>query len=90
MTLAEDGGEAWSKGEGALQSCGSPSPERFESDPSSSSAKRFEVQCPRTKDGGKSRVEGKGGLAAAPTCPAGVCVVAGNLLASCFSLLLIS
>ena len=84
MTLAEDGGESWSKGKGALQSCGITSPERSESDPSSSSAKRFKVRCPRTEGGGKSRVEGKGGLAAAPTCPAGVSVVAGNMLTSCF------
>ena len=90
MTLAEDGGESRSEGEGVLQPCGSPSPEWSESDPSSSSAKRFKVPCPRTEVGGKCRVEGEGALAAAPACPAGVCVVAGDLLASCFSLLLIS
>ena len=78
--MAEDGGESRREGEGAPQPCGIPLTERSESNPRRLFTKRFGVLCPRSECGGKSRAEGA--LSAAPGCPAWVCVVAGNLLAS--------
>ena len=70
-------GDSRGKAEGAPCSCGGTSTERSESNPSRSSRERSKVW-----GGGKSRCEAEGALSAAPGCPAGVCLVAGDLPAS--------